>query len=176
MGQPLESVWFGKRLHFRMSDGIFSRAAENREICVINDAHHCAIAPESESLMEKTFHPEPVEISIEFDISHLGVTQIEAARDNYHNLVSDSQSEGAGIVLHLLPGDILHLMAAGVCFLADTELPNHTGKGGIADHYSILFRQDLVYALHISIAAGIEAAEQFRVYLCFITSGVCGAV
>jgi len=79
-------------------------------------------------------------------------------------------------MLHLLPGDIIHLVAAGVRPLADTELSNHTGQGRIADLCFLFLRQDLMNALYVTITTIIEPAEQIRVYLFPVTSGLCGTI
>ena len=72
-----------------MEDRIFAGATENCKVGVINDAYPGTEAPEPKSLMEKTFHLEPVEMRIKLDISHLGIAQIQAARDDRHNLVTN---------------------------------------------------------------------------------------
>jgi hypothetical protein len=176
MSHPFESVRFGKGLHFRVEDGVLSCAVKNRQVGIVNDAHPCATAPEPERFVEKTFHPEPVEIWVELDISHLAPAQIEPAQDDCPYIAGYVQSERGGIVLHLLAGDIIHLVAAGVCLLADTELAEHTGQGGIADLYFLFFRQDLMNALHVSITASIQPAEHFRIYLFLVTSGLCRTI
>ena len=67
-------------------------------------------------------------------------------------------------MLHLLSGDIIHVVAAGVNPLTNTELSNRTGQGGIADLCSLLFRQELMNALYVTITTMVIFAQTRKKY------------
>ena len=77
-------------------------------------------------------------------------------------------------MLHLLSGDIRHLMAAGGGLTANAEISNHAGEGGIANRYSLFICQDLTNALYITITTGIQPVQQIRIYLFPVASGLGG--
>ena len=54
----------------------FPVPAKTGQICVVNDALRCRIAPKAQCFMKKTFHLEPIKCAVKFQIPHLAVAKI----------------------------------------------------------------------------------------------------
>ena len=160
MTEELEAVAGGEGGHFRHDHRRVPAAAQPRQVGVVDDALPGRAAPEQERLVQEALHHEAVEDAVELQIPPLGVAEVQQAGDHPRRLVPQLHLVHAGVVLHLQPRLVGHVVAARVGGLAQPQLPRPPRQGGIADGNLCFLDQLLVDPLQPAAALAVQPPQQ----------------
>ncbi len=166
----LKAVLSRKRSHFGYDDRPFSRAAQSRQIGVVNDAPRGRIAPEHQRFVEKTLHQKTIEHAVEFQVAAFRVTQVKQAGNDRCPLPGKFQPIGRGVVLHLDSRLVGDPVATRRLTMTQSQLAQHPRQRRVADLDALLLDKLLVDPLYPAITLAVQTFQQFNVDLLLVAS------
>ena len=125
VAEKLEAVTPSELGHLRNDDRRRTGASQASQIGVVDDADVRRVFPKHQRFVQKTFHLEAVERSIEFQILSLGITKINHTGDEPRSHAIQFHLINRRVVLHLSARFVGNAMATGRVRLSDAQFSQH---------------------------------------------------
>src|SRR5271166_1701491 len=111
MTAELEAILPGEGLHLRDYHRLSTSAAQASQVGVVDNTLPRDTPPVSQGFMKKALHLEAIEAAVKLQVAPFGVAQVKKASHYSVELLPQLESIEGGVVLHLGPGFIGHLVS-----------------------------------------------------------------